>query len=113
MTECSGTAVGVQSSLAVPDHRFTASSYFDFAALPHFARLDRIVNGGWASASKDRDTSWLQIDLGDVNVICAITTQGRYGIDEWTKTYKLSLSLTNNSWPIYYEQGYEKVNFLK
>ena len=113
MTECSGTAVGVQSSLAVPDHRFTASSYYDSRYLPHFARLDRTVNGGWTSTSKDKATSWLQIDLGDVNVICAVTTQGRYGFDEWTKSYKLSLSLNNNSWPVYNEQGSEKVNFLK
>ena len=113
ITECSSTAVGVQSSLAVPDHRFTASSYYDSRYLPHFARLDRTVNGGWTSTSKDKATSWLQIDLGDVNVICAVTTQGRYDYGEWTKAYKLRLSLNNNSWPIYNEQGREKVNFLK
>ena len=46
-------------------------------------------------------------------MICAVTTQGHNNYGEWTKTYKLSLLLNNNSWSIYNEQGREKVNFLK
>ena len=108
---CSSSAVGVQNSLAVPDNRFTASTFYSNSYRPQQARLDGSF--GWTSTGPGRDTSWLQIDLGDVNVICAVTTQGSGAShDEWTESYKLNLSLSNSDWEYYKEGGTDKVSSL-
>ncbi|XP_031549731.1 venom prothrombin activator pseutarin-C non-catalytic subunit-like [Actinia tenebrosa] len=91
-TGCQDTPVGIADSSIIPDVRFTASSYYDTTYTPKRARL----NGGmgWAPKKKFDPNDYLQIDLGEVFVICAVATQG-YGAgrDEWTTEYKISISL--------------------
>ena len=71
---------------------------------------------GWAPTSADRDskTSFLQIDLGAVYSICAVATQGvnGYGFNEWTKSYKLQLSLNGRTWTYYKADVTDKVRFV-
>ncbi len=58
--------LGMESGL-ISDNQITASSYFSSSYRPEFARLDVMPEGkkihGWAPASADLYTSWLQVDF--------------------------------------------------
>ena len=110
---CSTSAVGVAVRAVVPDHRFTASSYYAVTYKPELARL----NGpnGWGPKSRDLSQNpWLQIDLGNSRFVCAIATQGFDGSAlEWTTKYKLNISLDNRKWQVYQERGTDKAGGFK
>ena len=110
------SAVGVADPTIIPDSSFLASSYYDYQYKPHFARL-KDSRKGWAPTIADRDSknSFLQIDLGVVYTICAVATQGKHyngGTSEWTKSYKLQLSLDGSTWTYYKESASDKVRFV-
>lgn len=108
--DCSRTTIGVSSAAKVPNNRFSASSEHSdrFAAREVRFGSDR----GWAPKTKEKVNSWLQIDLGDLFFICAIQTAGHgSGRAEWTKEYKVRLSVDNNAWYFYKEGGNDRVSF--
>ncbi|XP_078354936.1 uncharacterized protein LOC144639515, partial [Oculina patagonica] len=101
-TACQNQAIGLANRL--PDKSFSASSS-RFADEPYKGRLHG--KGAWAPAFNYKDgDDFLQIDLGDIFVLCAVATQGHPLQDEWTKSYKLHLLLTE--WIIYKENNKEK-----
>jgi len=96
-------SVGLSYSIVVPDHRFTASSYYDQRYVPSNARLVT-SSEAWGPKTTDGD-KWLQIDLGSVVYLCAVATQGAGTFNnEFVKTYKLRVSMDNMNWK-YYQQN--------
>ena len=54
-----------------------------------------------------------KIDLLYEYVICAVATQGAYGIDEWTTKYKILLSMDGTTMVTYQENNVNGVCFHK
>ncbi|KAK2174827.1 hypothetical protein NP493_772g00013 [Ridgeia piscesae] len=67
----------------IPDTSISASSSFDAKSVgPHNARIRTETNGGaWCPKPQVAEgiTEWLEIDLGELKVITAVETQGRFG----------------------------------
>ena len=57
----------------------------------------------------DRDTTWLQVDLGSLASVSAIGTQGNCLGDQWTKSYIIMYSENGVNWTEYKELGRVKV----
>ena len=98
----------------VPGSSFTASSYYstssyDTRYAPYNARLNLNL-AGWTTSGAEKDSGWLQVDLGVANSICAIATQGSATAIEWTKKYSLSLSRDGITWNFYRDSGKIKVS---
>ena len=108
ISACPMQAIGVASSDAFPDNRFSASS----TSGSNRAFKGRL-NGdsAWLPSDNNNANDYLQIDLGYEFVICAVATQGNPSADHWTTKYKLQLSLIKlaNNWPTYQENGIDKV----
>ena len=104
---CSQSAIGVSKKEAIPDYRFSASSFYDFRYVPYNARLNG--QNGWGPLASDRQTPSLNIDLGNAYLLCAVETQGFGSYDEWTTEYKLRVSMDNDRWHSYHERKQEKV----
>ena len=88
-----------------PDTSFSASS-FRQRGEPYQGRLNYNM-GAWSPSNNNNADDYLEINLGDVFFICAVATQGHADGNEWTKSYKLHLLLTD--WIIYKENKTEKV----
>ena len=82
--------------------RFSASS-----GRPDEARLNGY--SAWLPSTNSGANDYLQINLYDEFVICAVATQGNPRAYHWTKKYKLILSLDNQNWITYKENGTDKV----
>ena len=104
-TACTSQALGIASSSAILDNSFTASSTHS-GYQPSKARLNGA--GAWAP-STNSGADFLQIDLGAVHFICAVATQGNPTADEWTKNYKIKMSINKVDWSEYKEGNPEKV----
>lgn len=110
----SNTAFGVSDPTVFPDSHFSASSEYDYRYKASKARLNKPF--GWAPATSNKDSAYLQIDLGTVRSIYAIATQGHGGYGgnggadkEWVTSYKLALSLDQSVWEFYKEGSRVKV----
>ena len=105
-------AIGVASTDAFPDDRFSASSTSGSNVAPK-GRL----NGGraWLPSNNNNINDHLQIDLLYEFVICAVATQGNPNADHWTTKYKLQLALIDNvnNWFNYQEDNIDKVDMIK
>ena len=94
----------------IPDSSMTASSSWGIYTLPYFAgRLNDTRGSGWAPATSDNKTDYLQVDLGALHSVCALETQGNPGGGEWTTKYKVQLSCEGVSWSFYQEDNQDKV----
>ena len=101
-------AIGVASSDAFPDNRFSASS----TSSGNEASKGRLNgDGAWLPRDNNNANDYLQIDLVYEFVICAVATQGNPGADHWTTKYKLQLALIGlaNNWLTYQENSVDKV----
>ena len=89
-----------------PRDWFSASSW-SVGNGPDKARL----NGydAWLPSSDSSANDYLQINLYHEFIICAVATQGNPRANHWTKKYKLILSLDNQNWITYEENGTDKV----
>ena len=87
-----------------------ATSFYDSDHVPSNGRLR--VDYCWAPETKDNLNDYLQLDLGGVHFVCAVATQGnsKYKYNDWTKKYKMLLSLDNLSWNAYKENGNTRVS---
>ncbi|XP_031551983.1 uncharacterized protein LOC116289233 [Actinia tenebrosa] len=104
---CTSMFVGLSYSSIIPDHRFSASSYYDLRYKPHFARLS---TSSKAWGPRTTSGAWLQIDLGSVVFVCAVATQGAGAdlTDEFVRKYKIQVSLDNVNWNHYQENNGDK-----
>ena len=66
-------------------------------------------NGAWFPSTDSSMDDYLQINLYYEFIICAVATQGNSRTDQWTTKYKLILSLNNQNWMSYKENGTDKV----
>lgn len=90
------------SNRSTPDNFFTASSSIDVYYRPGEGRLNNshVVgrgSGAWCSASHDK-TPYLQIYLGSVRKVTAISTQGHPLLHKWVTLFRLSYSLNGVTW---------------
>jgi hypothetical protein len=101
-----GQPLGLQTRLG--NHMFKASSahgnnwhYYG----PQHARLYYTsYYGGWLP-QYNRAGEWIQVDLGKVQEVGKVATQGRHGCSYWVRTYTISYSLNGNAWSTYRENG--------
>ncbi|XP_066290412.1 uncharacterized protein [Branchiostoma lanceolatum] len=105
--------MGVESG-AIPDAQMTASSEYNDNHGPRRGRL-YIVNddggiGAWCAKTNDGN-QWLQVDLGKVEEVSGVVTQGRQDCcDQWVTTYKLHFSTDGANWRPYIDRfGRQKV----
>lgn len=73
---------------------------------PYKARL-KSSSGAWSPSNDENADDYLEINLGDVYLICAVATQGHPNEDAWTKSYELYLFL--EYWIRYKENNTQKV----
>ena len=73
---------------------------------PKLARLNLLpkdnFKGGWCVKSNNLN-EYLTIDLGKVNKVTRIATQGLYEKDWWTSTYSVSYSQHANGYFVPYK----------
>ena len=98
--ECLVSPIGVSSPSIIPDSFIRASTTYTSYYQPAYARLHDYRGGGWCALYQD-DTpnDWLQIEFGRTIEVCGVATQGN-GF-EWVTEFKLSFSLTGDSWETY------------
>ncbi|CAH3162681.1 unnamed protein product [Pocillopora meandrina] len=97
--------VGVDDPHIIPSAQITASSYY----LSYYPRMGRL-NGvkGWCQKTTAITDDYIQVDMGALHTVCAITTQGKKN-GSCVKSYKLSFSSDKSSWSVYQEQNTDKV----
>ena len=108
ISACPMQAIGVASSDAFPNNRFSASS----TSGNNEAFKGRLNgDGAWLPSNNNNANDYLQIDLLYEFVICAVATQGNPSADHWTTKYKLQLALIDlaNNWLTYQENSVDKV----
>jgi hypothetical protein len=105
---CSSLSVGLSNPSVIPDHRFTASSFYDNRYKPNYGRL---VTSSYAWTPKTTSGGdWLQIDLGSVVYACAVATQGGGTFTpERVTSYKIRVSLDDVNWNYHQENNSDKV----
>ena len=109
---CELKVIGLASGGRIPDSSFSASSHYSSGYIPSYARLNG-SNRGWAPKTNSDPADYLQIDLLYEYVICAVATQGAYGINEWTTKYKIRLSMDGTTMVTYQENNVDKVSSYK
>ncbi|XP_022779617.1 fibroblast growth factor receptor 2-like [Stylophora pistillata] len=84
---CQTQTVRVADPNIFPNKSFSVSS-FRKGNEPHQARLRSNI-GAWSPSSDDNADDYLEINVGDVVLICSVATQGNPYSWEWTKSYKI------------------------
>ncbi|PFX15296.1 Tyrosine-protein phosphatase Lar [Stylophora pistillata] len=97
---CEEEAIGVAFGGKIPDDSFSASTYYSAAYIPSYGRL-KGGKRGWGPKDKNKNGDYLQIDLQYEYIVCAVATQGARDTAEWTKSYKIQLSLTGTTFLSY------------
>ena len=95
----------------VPDSSLSATTEYrnDFKA------SNGRLNGtsAWIPSGNSNPNDYLQIDLLYEFIICAVATQGNgKGAPEWTKKYKIQLSLDGTTFVTYQENNVVKVGIF-
>ena len=106
--------LGMESG-KILDSAITASSAYSSSYVPHHGRLNLNHGaGGWAPASAKKDTSWIQVDLGDTMSVTGVATQGRCNCKSsyWVRSYTVSYSADGRDWEFLKESGSTKVGLL-
>ena len=100
------TALGVESG-NISNIAMMSSTILNASSLPHFGRLRKQLGRcAWIPAtSADRNSSWLQVDLGTLTNVSAVATQGSCSGDQWTKSYVIKYSENGVDWKHYGELG--------
>ena len=112
LAACEMEAIGLASGGTIPDSSFSASSHFNHGYIPSNGRLNG-TSRGWAPKTNFDSSDYLQIDLPYEYVICAVATQGANGINKWTTTYKIRLSMDGTTMVTYKENNVDKVSLHK
>ena len=92
-----------------------SSTILNASFLPHFGRLRNQLGGcAWIPAtSADNNSSWLQVDLGNLTNVSAVATQGSCSGDQWTKSYVITYSKGGVHWKHYGELGTIRVSMAE
>ena len=110
--DCGDSAVGVFSDSKISDDKITSSTVGNSANTPaRNGRLSYTKGSSWCASSSDQKP-YLQFDLDDLYIICAVSTQGNSKGDQWVKSYQIGYSSDSEDWLIYREQNEEKVRIV-
>ena len=89
-----------------------ASSHYNTSYLPTYGRLYDVRRNAWCAKTASASDDWLQVDAGNILVICAVSTQGDVRGNDWVTEFKLSYSLQGLFWNSYSDRhGNELVSF--
>ncbi|XP_022809858.1 uncharacterized protein LOC111346861 [Stylophora pistillata] len=92
-TDCS-SPMGMENKL-IPDFAITASSEWNTGHGAKNGRLYFMAGGGrtgaWSAKTNDR-SQWIQVDLGEVQKVTQIASQGRSDYAQWVTSYRVSYS---------------------
>ena len=107
---CGDTPIGVSNDNKIPDSQITSSVFRSSTKTPaRNGRLNYTEGPSWC-ASPTHHSPYLQIDLGEDYVICAVATQGNSREDTWVKSYQIHYLINGSSqWSIYKEKHKTKV----
>ena len=102
--------MGIEDRKVIPDSSMTARSTYSSNYFPYFGRFNESRPGSarWCPKTTSDRNGYLQVDLGKVNLVCAIATQGTMS-HEYTTSYKLRFSVKVVTWETYTVSNYEKV----
>ena len=92
----------------IPDNQLTASSQYNHYSNPSRGRLNMQREGYWQGGwiARYRNSSqYFQVDLGIVNTVVKVATQGRSDFPQMVTKYKLSYSLDGKTFQYYRETG--------
>ncbi|XP_048583976.1 uncharacterized protein LOC5501433 isoform X1 [Nematostella vectensis] len=106
--DCSKEPVGVHFGGEVQDSHMTATSQY---AGNYQAWRGRLYNPlyAWAASTKTGAGDYLEVDLGAVFLLAGIATQGHPSENEFTRSYKLLMSLGGQQWETYKENNTNKI----
>ena len=76
--------VQISSSSQLDDTHSASEARLNFKA-------DGGERGGWSALTNDFN-QWVQVDLGTVNRVTRVATQGMNGRDQWVTRYRLQYS---------------------
>ena len=109
--DCTRTSLGAAQGGRLNDSSFSASSYRG-GNYPRDARLNK-ARKSWCPSTPTppyNPTNYLQVDLRETVLICAVATQGNQGEGWWTTLYNLQTSLDCSKWKFYISEGGIKVH---
>ena len=89
-------AVGVADRNTIADARMTASTYYDSDHQPYYGPLNgkRGPNGAWCPKTTSDRSDYLQVDMGAVQSVCAVATEGTT-LGHFVTNCKLRLTRVN------------------
>ena len=82
-------AAGLENG-TIPDAQLSASSFLSGFEVPR-GRLNTTGNS-WTHIGNSDPNPWYQVDLGQVEIISAVATQGRESYPQWVKSYRIEYS---------------------
>lgn len=93
----------------ISDEQISASSQWSDSHAASQGRLNfnatTLKAGGWSAGPGDLN-KWLQIDLRTLeSEVAFLATQGKNGLRQWVKTYKLQYSNDSVNFRTYSEEG--------
>ena len=100
-------AVGITSELTIPSRSLSSATPSRSGFEPEKGRLHG--DSAWSPSNNNNPNDYLQIDLQYEFFICAVATQGHPSSNFWTTKYKLLFSVNGIDWPIYKDNGKDKV----
>ena len=96
----------IRNHKRISDVAITSGTIQNVNSLPHFARLKNLKSTGcaWRPAkTDDKNSWWLQVDLGRLTKVSSVATQGSCSSNEWTKSYTIMYSKDGEYWEEYKE----------
>ena len=90
-------AAGVEDG-TIPDSQLSASGSFT-TYFPADGRLNQ-AGQNWAAAALNT-SQWFQVDLGQIETVTAVATQGREDAAQWITSYKIQYSTNGSSFTDY------------
>ena len=101
-------ALGVETG-KITNLQMTSSSFWSAALSTQKGRLYGV--GSWSARQNDQN-QWIQVHLGEEEVVTAIATQGRSNYNQWVKTYSVSYRLAGKTFESYKIDGVVKVRIV-
>ena len=91
-------AAGLESG-AIPDSQLSASSTFSGFSTSE-GRLNQTGSNGW-TAGNTTSPQWFKVDLGQVEIVSAVATQGRNNFAQWITSYRIEYSSDDSNYTVY------------
>ena len=107
---CEETILGKETGFF--SDMIVSSSQYNSSTPPFQASLLDTDRVPWCASDSDR-SPYVQVDIRDVYIICAISTQGNHNENEWVETYQLQSSLDGTSWTDYKEGKQPRVSMTE